>query len=97
MVKQDYIDAIFRRGVSYLFLGQFEDAAKDFRQVLNKIPNHLPALKNMGLVLQEMGRYEESAKQYRKILQINPDDQNTRKLLKEIVNLMAKENPVTKE
>jgi tetratricopeptide (TPR) repeat protein len=97
MVKQDYIDAIFRRGVSYLFLGQFEDAAKDFRQVLNKIPNHLPALKNMGLVLQEMGRYEESAKQYRKILQINPDDQNTRKLLKEIVNLRAKENPVTKE
>ena len=68
-------------------MGKYDDAIRDYRFILIINPHHVTALKNLGIVLKNMKRYEESSIQFQKCLQINPNDNESLKYLKEIENL----------
>ncbi|KPK78205.1 MAG: hypothetical protein AMJ79_00225 [Phycisphaerae bacterium SM23_30] len=63
---------------SELFIPDDADAVKSAEEILNwilqKQPDHIPAMQNLAMILQTTGRSDESAALYQKILALNPKE-----------------------
>ena len=62
----------FERALSLQRAGQFEQAVRLYRQVLQVHPTHFDAAHMLGAVLLQLGRFDEAERQLRRALQIAP-------------------------
>lgn len=67
---------LFQRGVIFLQQKQTKLAAKDFAQAVAIMPDHLPSIMNLGLVLFELNETpEEAIRCFKKVLSLNNKEQ----------------------
>jgi len=68
-------DALFYQtlGLSYLMMGQYEDAIAAFRKAINIWPEYLAAHVGLAAVCSLAGRMEEAYAQVAKVLRLNPE------------------------
>jgi tetratricopeptide (TPR) repeat protein len=52
--------------------GRFEEAADQFKQIIQTRPDHVPAHCGLGLTFQSQGRFAEAIDRYRRALEIEP-------------------------
>ena len=57
----------------FLKKGQFENAEKICREILNKSPNNVDAIRLLGRLSARLNRLGDAERFYRKVLQITPD------------------------
>ncbi len=60
-------------GVCKMELGQMDKAVKLFRQVLQRIPGHVPSLYNLARTLQMNGQHDEAESCYVQLTRLAPD------------------------
>jgi tetratricopeptide (TPR) repeat protein len=63
----------YLRAVSLLKLGRFQESVSQFNRVIERQPNHLPALTERSIALVELNDYDAAAASVRKALGINPN------------------------
>ncbi|MBN2372502.1 tetratricopeptide repeat protein [bacterium] len=61
------------RGVSYIYLGFYEQAHKEFQGIIDINPENASALFYLASVEEKMGRLEDAEKTYRRLLEFSPD------------------------
>jgi tetratricopeptide (TPR) repeat protein len=69
----DY-EAAYELGKHYYDQGNRDQAEKGFRRVLEIKPDYVPALVNLGIVLNEAGKSEDALRQFDRALALNPKD-----------------------
>jgi superkiller protein 3 len=62
----------FDKAVGALSSGDYTAAEAGFREVLQTAPNHVDALRNLGVVLARTGRPEQAIAVYRRALELSP-------------------------
>jgi tetratricopeptide (TPR) repeat protein len=58
--------------------GRLVAAVAEYQRALDRDPNHLDALNNLGVALVRQGRLDEAARQFERALVINPESADTR-------------------
>lgn len=66
-------EALSKRGVCYLRLGDPQAATADFEAALREDPKHAPALTNLGNLALEAGRLDEARSRYEAAMAADPD------------------------
>ena len=61
-------------GLELRALARYEDAAREFRKVLEYVPDSPNALNNLGLVLLDAGRSADALPYFRRVMDLYPDD-----------------------
>ena len=69
--KQEQAYGCFDRGIDYSQLGEFRQAAEEFRKGLDLYPEHLDAWLRLGAAECELKNYEDAESAYFKALRIN--------------------------
>ncbi len=64
----------YNLGMTYLMLGMSEEAATEFRAVLDEQPDLADARRQLGLALGRLGRLDEAIEQFRRVLAAQPED-----------------------
>jgi len=64
----------FRQGNEYSQAGEFEQAAEEYRKVLEIEPQNVDAMTNLGVAYYNLGKLDEAVAQYGKALEIAPKD-----------------------
>lgn len=78
------VDALVGQAWSQHYHGQNDNAVQQFRQIVEKYPDHIDANYGLALVLKKLGRKEEAGEAFRKTKQlveaagIAPKDDNAR-------------------
>jgi Flp pilus assembly protein TadD len=78
------VDALVGQAWSEHYHGQNDNAVKQFRQIVEKYPDHIDANYGLGLVLKKLGQKEEAGKVFQKTKElvdaagITPQDDNAR-------------------
>ena len=67
-------DFLYLRGAVRMALRQLPGAEQDFRQVLQRKPDHVAAMNDLAVLLMSTGRKEEARALLRKVLEIKPGD-----------------------
>jgi tetratricopeptide (TPR) repeat protein len=67
------VSARFNHAVELQRRGALEEAATEYRALLNANPEYVEALANLGAVLSRLGQYDESVKAYQRALSLAPD------------------------
>ncbi|WP_406661139.1 tetratricopeptide repeat protein [Methanolobus sp. ZRKC3] len=80
------------KGISYAFMGMYEDAIKCFERSLSLKRNDTDVLYNLGVALYTMGRSEEAITYYDRILALDPKNDNTWVSKGDILECMGKHN-----
>ena len=75
-LASDDVDARYDLGVALATLGRPEDALREFREVLRRVPTDADAHYNMGRVLNSLGRHGQAAQAYREAVRVRPDYAN---------------------
>jgi len=55
-------------------LRRYEEAEKEYREVIRINPNDACAHTDLGILLKDLNRYKESVKEFREVIRINPND-----------------------
>lgn len=66
------IDLKYKLGISYLKLGEYEEAKVCFEEILRKSPKNKEALNSLAQVLKLQGNYEEAIAIFEKLAKENP-------------------------
>jgi tetratricopeptide (TPR) repeat protein len=66
-------DEDFRRGVTALRAGNLREAELRLQAVIRTLPNHVPAINLLGIVLAQLGRNGEALSIYDRALALSPD------------------------
>lgn len=75
-------DVHFTLGLSMAESESFFDQAKgEFKLTLKFDPNHKEAAYNLALMCYKLGEFEEARVNFQKVLQLDPEDQQARKML----------------
>jgi CubicO group peptidase (beta-lactamase class C family) len=77
-------------GYRALGLGKKEEAIAVFRLNVENFPKSWNVYDSLGEALMENGEYDQAVKNYEKSLQLNPKNDNARKMLKKIKTLRRK-------
>jgi tetratricopeptide (TPR) repeat protein len=70
----DSLETVFQQAASALTSGNYADAEHGFTRVLQKEPNHVGALGNLGVVYSRTQRPAKAIETYRKALRLSPRD-----------------------
>jgi tetratricopeptide (TPR) repeat protein len=65
---------IFKKGISFLEDGKYEEALDCFEKILESNPNNPDIWNKKGVALRSMGRYNEAIESFNKALEISPKD-----------------------
>jgi tetratricopeptide (TPR) repeat protein len=91
-------EALLIQGGDFISKGDYEEAAKRFRQYLELDPRHPLAYNNLGVALIRLGQYEEAEAQFRRAIGIKdnyPDAQcNLGTLLRSTGRIVEAEMPL---
>jgi|SRR5579872_6633599 len=71
----------FLAGIEAQREGDFTRAAAKYRQVQGEVPGFVPAIFNLGLVLNEMSKFAEARNAFERVAAINPEYPNVHLLL----------------
>lgn len=78
-------DVITDRGIMYRSLGEFQQAAAEFRRAAAMDPKHINSLMNLGVVLRyDLNDVEGATKAWRTYLERNPPPEMADKIRKEL-------------
>ena len=75
-------------GYEFLFKGQVEDAIKLFKLNVDVYPESSNVYDSLGEAYMENKEFDLAVKNYKKSLELNPDNLNGKKKLKELENLI---------
>jgi Flp pilus assembly protein TadD len=67
-------DEHFQKGNEAAQAGDYEQAIVEFEAVLEKEPENVSAMSNLGVVYYNLGRLDEAIEQYQKAIEIAPED-----------------------
>ncbi len=65
--------------------GRTQEAIDHFNEAIRFAPDYAPAHFNLAETLERLGRLPEAASEYRKVLDINPNDQDARRALDQMM------------
>jgi Flp pilus assembly protein TadD len=68
----------FQMGNEYAQTGEFEKARAEFEAVLEKDPDNVSAMSNLGVVYYQLGRLDDAIGQYTRALELEPEDADIR-------------------
>jgi Flp pilus assembly protein TadD len=68
------VEEHFQKGNELVQAGEFEQAIAEFEAVLEKEPENISALSNLGVVYYNLGRLDEAIAQYQKAIELAPQD-----------------------
>ena len=71
-IDPQYRDALYRKGISLLALGQRQEAEGIFDQVLDIDPGYRQAANAKGVTVQSQGEYEEAVELFENASQMDP-------------------------
>ena len=69
---------LFDRAVAALSAGDYAAAEAGFQQVLQRSPNHVDSLLNLGIVFSRTGRADQAIAAYRRVLELSPASESAR-------------------
>ena len=72
LAPDQFPDAYYNYGVLLVEQGNFDEAAKAFRETLAIAPSNDAAHNNLGYLLEREGKLEEAASEYKKAIEANP-------------------------
>jgi hypothetical protein len=72
----DMADAVYRRGLDSLWLGNYESALGFFENAVNRNPQRADAWMQVGYCKVKQGRNEEAIQAYQQALQLRPDSED---------------------
>jgi len=72
---------LYRKGVKEAERGEYSKAIKDFRKVLDVMPQHVDARRNMAMAYLESGDVEKAKEHLQECLQLDPNNSWTNLLL----------------
>lgn len=67
-------EAHFEKGNEFAQAGEFDKAIAEYEAVLQKDPDHVSTLSNLGVVYYNLGQLEEAIEHYQKAIEIAPED-----------------------
>ena len=73
-LQPDYARAYSSRGLSYYYLGQYQQAIKDCNEAIRLKPDLSNAYNNRGMVYGKLGQYQLSIEDFNKAIRLKPDD-----------------------
>lgn len=79
--RPDSVDTHNNLGMALAMKGRLEEAAAEFRWVLERHPNLADVRANLGAALGEMGRLDESIEQLKRALELDPNLRSARQML----------------
>ncbi|NNE46053.1 MAG: tetratricopeptide repeat protein [Rhodothermales bacterium] len=85
-----FADAYNNRGFARVLLGDLENAQVDFEKALSLNPDLEPALANLASLFANTNRLDRSRKYLERLIEMDPDNQNYRRLL-DIIDSPAEE------
>lgn len=88
--RPDDVETLFRRGVAFGKLADFERAAGDFSRVLQLSPNNVKALYNRGVAYAALLRREEALSDFSAAAARNPNDPVIRNARGEVLMEMGR-------
>ena len=59
-------------------LGRLSEAIAEYREAIDRNPNHLQALTNLGVALASQGRLGEATRHFEQVVAVDPDDADAR-------------------
>ena len=80
-VAPNDLGVVFQLGVMYWQDEQLENARKEFEAILVKEPNHANAMYMLGQVYDKLGNRAKAKEMFAKILELNPDNEQIKKIL----------------
>lgn len=72
VAQSDELQDRFRRAAELQRQGAFQEAANEYRALLERAPNYAEAQANFGVVLARLGKYDEAVRAYETALRLNP-------------------------
>ena len=72
IAQSDEIQDRFRRAAELQRQGAWQEAAEEYRALLERAPNYAEAQANFGVVLARLGKYDEAVRAYETALRLNP-------------------------
>ncbi|MBO4642501.1 MAG: AAA family ATPase [Bacteroidaceae bacterium] len=88
----NYVDALVRRGVTYLDENQLNEALSDLNQAVQLSPRSFKANYNRGKVLMAKGLFEEAANSFVKATSLNTEHAQAHKLAGDAFAALGKED-----
>ena len=76
----------------YMQLGEFEEAAKVFKQILKIKPNYFRANLGLGICFDKLERRHFAVRYYKKYIVEKPDSDTTKALVGRIVEIYSKKS-----
>ena len=73
LLKPDFAEAYYNRGLLFLQLSRLKEAIKSYDKAIQIKPGLAEAYNNRGIALQELGRLDLAVESYDKAIQIKPD------------------------
>ena len=77
-------DVFYERGKIYYNTGNYNEAIKNFEEVLNLLPNHSNALFSIGLAFEKIGEDDRALEFFNKVLNLNPGNEEITKKIEEL-------------
>ncbi len=86
LAAQDIVEEYFMNGIGYVFLRkkQYQDAIQIFKLNVEAYPESFNVYDSLGEAYMENGDRELAIKNYEKSLELNPENENGKKMLKKI-------------
>lgn len=81
------VDSLLEVGFRYQVLGDYKNAEKYYKKLLEIDENHYPALNNLADIYEEIEEYELAATHIKKLYENNP---NTPEVIKDTVRILLK-------
>ena len=69
----DFLPALNKRAVIYIYRKEFKQAQSLLNQILNQDPDYAPAITNLGSIAREMGNLNRAKELYQKAIKVNDD------------------------
>lgn len=71
--EPDFVPALNKRAVIYIYKKNFQEAQSLLNQIMQQDPDFAPAITNLGSIAREMGNLNRAKELYQKAIKINED------------------------
>ena len=80
----------FKRGNEWFALGKYEEAAKAYKEAINKEADEPVYYNNLGISFTKLEKYEEAIEVYKKMLEVQAESYSANKSIGELYGLQKK-------